>query len=114
MAGIAAATSAAAWVNVALLAGALWRRGHWRPGPAVLSRVLRIGLASAVLGGLVAVAERYRPQIEAPIAAVLEHGAKEIALVAVTAVGGLAYLILLFVTRAVTVAEVKGLVRRAR
>ena len=112
--GIAAATSAAAWVNVALLAGTLWRRGHWRPGAAVLSRVARIAVASAVLGGLTFVASLYRPQIEAPIAAVLEHGAKEIALVGVTAVGGLAYLILLFATRAVTVTEVKGLVRRAR
>ncbi len=112
--GIAAATSAAAWVNVALLAGTLWRRGHWRPGPAVLSRVARIAVASAALGGLTALASFYRPQIEAPIAAVLEHGAKEIALVGVTGVGGLIYVALLFATRAVTVIEVRGLVRRTR
>lgn len=113
IAGIAAATSAAAWVNAILLAAALWRRGHWRPGPAAVSRVARIAITSVALGLLVAVASHYRAQIEAPIAAVLDHGAKELALVAVTAVGGLVYVALAFLTRAVTVAEIRKLVRRA-
>ena len=55
-----------------------------------------------------------RPMIEAPIAGLTDHGAKEIALVLTTGVGGLVYLILLFVTRAVTVGEIKGLLRRER
>lgn len=112
--GIAAATSAAAWTNAGLLALFLWRRGHWRPGAAAASRVLRIAVASAALGGVVALASHYRPALQAPIEAVLDHGAKELTLIAVTGLGGLIYLILLFATRAVTVAEVKGLVRRAR
>jgi putative peptidoglycan lipid II flippase len=112
--GIAAATSASAWVNVALLAGTLWRRRHWRPGPAVASRLVRILIASGVLAAILAAASWGRPWIQAPVEAVLDHGAKEIALVLVTGVGGLAYLALLFATRAVTVAEVRGLVRRTR
>jgi putative peptidoglycan lipid II flippase len=57
--------------------------------------------------------------LQAPVADLLAlagstHGAKEITLLLVVASGGLAYVVLAFLTRAVTVAEVKGLVRRAR
>ena len=112
--GIAAATSAAAWTNAGLLALTLWRRDHYRPGPSAVSRLFRVLIASIVLGVILFGAQWARPMIEAPIAAVLEHGAKEIALIGVTGVGGLVYLILLFVTRAVTIGEVKGLIRRER
>lgn len=110
--GIAAATSAAAWTNAGLLGGALIWRGYYKPSAAVVSRLGRILLASAVLGGLLIAAERARPLLEAPLHAVLEHGVKEIALVAVTGVGGLVYLGLLFATGALTLSEVRGLVRR--
>jgi putative peptidoglycan lipid II flippase len=112
--GIAAATSAAAWTNAGLLALTLWRRDHYRPGPSAVSRLFRVLIASIVLGVILFGAQWARPMIEAPIAAVLDHGAKEIALIGVTGVGGLVYLILLFVTRAVTIGEVKGLIRRER
>ena len=112
--GIAAATSAAAWTNAGLLALTLWRRDHYRPGPSAVSRLIRVLIASIVLGVILFGAQWARPMIEAPIAAVLEHGAKEIALIGVTGVGGLVYLVLLFVTRAVTIGEVKGLIRRER
>jgi putative peptidoglycan lipid II flippase len=114
VAGIAAATSAAAWTNAGLLALTLWRRDHYRPGPSAVSRLVRVLIASVVLGGILFGAQWARPIIEAPIAAVLDHGAKEIALIGVTGAGGLVYLILLFVTRAVTIGEVKGLIRRER
>ena len=114
VAGIAAATSAAAWTNAGLLALTLWRRDHYRPGPSAVSRLIRVLIASIVLGVILFGAQWARPMIEAPIAAVLDHGAKEIALIGVTGVGGLVYLILLFVTRAVTIGEVKGLIRRER
>ncbi|MEH6665057.1 MAG: murein biosynthesis integral membrane protein MurJ [Brevundimonas sp.] len=112
--GIAAATSAAAWTNAGLLALTLWRRDHYRPGPSAVSRLIRVLVASVVLGLILLGAQWARPMIEAPVAAVLDHGAKEVALVGVTGVGGLVYLILLFVTRAVTIGEVKGLIRRER
>ena len=116
--GIAAAVSGAAWTNVILLATTLWRRGHYRPSPAALSRLLRIGLAAAGLGLVVGGAAAVRPAIEGPIAAALAAagsgvGAKEIALLAVTLAGGLVYVLLAFLTRAVTIAEVKGMLRRA-
>ena len=114
VAGIAAATSAAAWTNAGLLALTLWRRDHYRPGPSAVSRLIRVLIASIVLGVILFGAQWARPMIEAPIASVLEHGAKEIALIGVTGVGGLVYLILLFLTRAVTIGEVKGLIRRER
>ena len=51
--GIAAATSIAAWINFALLAGVLWQRGDFRPSPATLRRVTMIVLASAAMGAVV-------------------------------------------------------------
>lgn len=112
--GIAAATSAAAWANAGLLAFTLFRRDHYRPGPSATSRLIRVLIASAALGGILVVAQMFRPEIEAPITALTEHGAKEIALVLTTGVGGLVYLVLLFVTRAVTIGEIRGLIRRER
>lgn len=112
--GIAAATSTAAWVNAGLLGITLWRRGEYRPGGSAVSRLVRILIASAALGAILVGAQHLRPMIEGPIAALTDHAAKEIALILTTGVGGLVYLILLFVTRAVTVGEIKGLLRREK
>jgi putative peptidoglycan lipid II flippase len=117
--GIAAAVSAAAWTNALLLGATLWRRGHYRPSPAAASRLARIGLASIGLGLVVGVASWARPMLQAPIEALLgaigsDHGAKELTLLAVVAAGGLTYVVLAFMTRAVTVAEIKGLIRKGR
>jgi putative peptidoglycan lipid II flippase len=119
IAGIAAAVSGAAWTNVLLLGGALWRRGLYRPSAAALSRLARIAAASAGLAVIVGIAASLRSVIEAPVADLLaglgaSHGAKEISLLLVTATGGLTYVALAFLTRAVTVAEVRGLIRRGR
>jgi len=119
IAGIAAAVSAAAWTNALLLGATLWRRGHYRPSPAAASRLVRILLASVGLGVVVGVASWARPLLQGPIEALLgavgsDHGAKELTMLAVVAAGGLTYVVLAFVTRAVTVAEIKGLIRKAR
>lgn len=119
IAGIAAAVSASAWTNVLLLGGALWRRGLYRPGGAALSRLARIAAASAGLAVVVGMAASLRTSIEAPVVDLLaalgtSHGAKEISLLLVTGAGGLVYVALAFATRAVTVAEVRGLIRRGR
>lgn len=53
--GIAAATSISAWLNFALLAGVLWRRGDFRPSAVTLRRVAMIVLASIVMGVVVVV-----------------------------------------------------------
>ena len=117
IAGIAAAVSAAAWTNVILLAATLWRRDLYRPSPHALSRLIRIGLSAAGLALIVGLAAASRALIEAPVTEALGAigvgvGAKEAALLLVTAAGGLAYIVLAFATRAVTPAEVKSLLRR--
>ncbi|MFC5371886.1 murein biosynthesis integral membrane protein MurJ [Brevundimonas faecalis] len=117
--GIAAAVSAAAWTNALLLGATLWRRGHYRPSASAMSRLLRIGVASLGLAVVVGAASWARPLLQAPVQTVMEalgsgHGAKEITLLLVVAAGGLTYVLLAFLTRAITVAEVKGMIRRAR
>jgi len=117
--GIAAAVSAAAWTNALLLGATLWRRGHYRPSPAAVSRLVRILLASVGLGLVVGLASWARPLLQAPVEALLgalgaDHGAKELTLLAVVAAGGLTYVVLAFATRAITVAEIKGLIRKGR
>ena len=117
--GIAAAVSGAAWTNVLLLGGTLWRRGLYRPAPAALSRLARIAAAAVGLAAVVGLAASLRPYIEAPLSDLLAalglgFGAKEAALLLVTAAGGLTYVALAFATRAVTLAEVRGLIRRSR
>ena len=117
--GIAAATAFASWLNVAQMVHALRKRGDWTPSPAAWSKLARIAFASAVLGGLMFSAQLFRAQLEAPIADLLaamgtSHGAKEVSLLLVTGLGGLVYLGLAFATRAITVAEVRGLIRRSR
>ena len=119
IAGIAAAVSAAAWTNALLLGATLWRRGHYRPSPAAASRLVRILLASIGLGVVVGVASWARPMLQGPIEALLsavgsDHGAKELTLLVVVAAGGLTYVVLAFATRAITVAEIKGLIRKGR
>ncbi|WP_372708324.1 murein biosynthesis integral membrane protein MurJ [Brevundimonas sp.] len=117
--GIAAGISIGAWANALMLGGALWRRDHYRPSLAATSRLLRILLAAVGLGVVVAAASWGRPWLQGPVEQMLAtvgsaHGAKEITLLLVTVVGGLVYIGLAFATRAMTLAEVKGLFRRGR
>ena len=57
--GLAAATSAAAWINLALLAGTLWVRDEFRPAPATLRRVGVIVIASFTMGALLWAGEEH-------------------------------------------------------
>jgi putative peptidoglycan lipid II flippase len=117
--GIAAATSAAAWLNVALMMGALARRGTYRPSAAAWSRIIRIILASLAAGLVMAAATHWRPLVEAPfefiqvtVGGTKALGAKEIAVLAVVAVAGLLYPLFLFAFGGLTLAEVKAALRR--
>ena len=49
--GIAFATAASAWLNVAALAVILKRRGHLLPDAALLKRTPRMIVASIIMGG---------------------------------------------------------------
>lgn len=114
--GIAIATSAASWINVAQMYWALRRRGDWTPTPSAWSRIARVVAASAILTALLAIAGHFRPAIQG----LFEHislvriGAKEIAVLAVCFAVLPVYPVLVVLTGGMTVAEIKGLLRRRR
>ncbi|MEL7492152.1 MAG: murein biosynthesis integral membrane protein MurJ [Pseudomonadota bacterium] len=60
---VAFATSVATWVQVALLAGKLYRQDQFKPSARLLSRLARIALASAGLAGFLAFALPYTDQV---------------------------------------------------
>lgn len=51
--GIAVASSAAGWLNAALLFGVLVRRGHWATDMPLITRIPRLILAAAVMAGAI-------------------------------------------------------------
>ncbi|WP_439470494.1 murein biosynthesis integral membrane protein MurJ [Brevundimonas sp.] len=104
--GLAIATSLSAWVNVALLGGTLIRENAWRATTPFVSRLSRVLLASAVMaGGLLAAGIGYET---------LSHVflAKEVAVLVVCGAGAALYGLCLIVFRAVSVAELKAVLRR--
>jgi putative peptidoglycan lipid II flippase len=114
--GIAAATAVAAWVSVAQMFWALWRRGHYRPSAHAISRLIRIGLASAAIGLAVFAAQHYRAVLEAPIADLHIRflSPKLISVLLVCMAGAALYPALLFAVGGVTPAEARALFRRRR
>jgi putative peptidoglycan lipid II flippase len=104
--GLAAATSLAAWANVALLGGTLMREGVWRPSPEFLSRFGRLTAASAVMAAVLLLAGWLYPTL----AELLLR--KEIAVVAVCAAGGVVYGLALLLFRAVSPRELRAALRR--
>ncbi len=105
--GLAIATSAAAWANAALLFLTLRARGWYVPGPRLVSRLVRTLLASGAMAGVlvVLIAERARLGAHLPDSRMLE-------VLAIIALGGLAYGGAALVSGAVRVAELRRLVRR--
>lgn len=112
--GIAAATSAAAWINVLQMALMLRKRGDYSPTARAWSKIGRILAASGLLGLLLAAASHWRARLEAPIGefSLLGLGDKEIAILAVSAVGVAVYGLLLLAVRGVTPSELKAALRR--
>jgi putative peptidoglycan lipid II flippase len=117
--GIAAATSAASWLNVILMWTALQKQGDYRPSKVMISRVARIALAALVMGLLLFAAQSFRPLIEAPLQHIRLHigshtllGPKEYAVVLVSLAGVVAYGALLFMTGALKPADLKRALRR--
>jgi putative peptidoglycan lipid II flippase len=114
VAGIAAATAAAWWLNVAMMAVTLARRGDYRPSPRAISKVIRILIASVALGALLGLISRYR----APIEAVLGHASlgpihgKELAVALAALLAVALYPMLLLASGGFTLAEAKAALRR--
>jgi putative peptidoglycan lipid II flippase len=114
--GIAAATAVASWLNLIQMAWALARRNDYRPSARAASRLVRILLASLVLGALLGLASHFRPQIEGVFSGF--HigrrlvGAKEIAILLTAIAGVLMYPVLLFAFGGLTLSELKAALRR--
>ncbi len=106
--GLAVATSIAAWVNVALMAGALVRTRALAPSRAAILRFFRLLLAAAIFFVVLLILAAERAWL------IGLFGSKEAAIAAVIFAGGIGYFALIFVLRAVTVGEVLGAFRRER
>jgi putative peptidoglycan lipid II flippase len=114
--GIAAATGIAAWISVAQMAASLSRSGDYRPSARAWSKIARVALSSAGLGGVLLLAGAFRGDIEAALSGVALPGlgAKEIAVLLVCALGAALYPALLFAFGGITPAEAKAAMRRRR
>jgi putative peptidoglycan lipid II flippase len=104
--GIAAATAAASWLNVAMMSATLVRRGAYNPSRAAMTRVAKLLFASVVTAVLLSLAAAFRPDIQNVF-----HR-KEIAVVATVLWGAAMYIGLLFALQAVTPDEIRGALRR--
>lgn len=114
--GIAAATAVASWVNVGQMVWALHRRGDYRPSRQAWGKIARLAAASAILGALLLYAGMNRDWIEAPLAGIhfLGLGAKELGILGLFLVASAVYPVLVLGTGGMTLAEIKGMVRRRR
>ncbi|MGQ0662638.1 MAG: murein biosynthesis integral membrane protein MurJ [Pseudomonadota bacterium] len=104
--GIALATAAAAWLNVALLASGLRRRGHFAPDPRLRGRWPYMVLSSLVMGAALAV-------FLVPLAPWLAAGlaARASALALLVALGLAVFAAMAVWTGAADRAELKGMFR---
>ena len=126
VAGIAAGTALAAWLNIAQMLRALHKRGDFTLGKRAASRILRILLASAVMGAVLWGAETVyaTPDLRARVLdpvfggvniTLLHHhvaGMKELSLAVVSTTGVVVYFALLFAFGGVKLAELKRALRR--
>jgi putative peptidoglycan lipid II flippase len=112
--GLAAATSAASWITVIQMWLRLRTTDTWRPSARAWGKVVRVTLASLVLGAAVAAVSHFRPVIEAPLAGVRlgPLAAKEITVLLVCIAGAALYPVLLFAFGGVTPAEARAAFRR--
>jgi putative peptidoglycan lipid II flippase len=112
--GLAVGTAAAAWVNVLQLAGTLLAEKLWRPSPKLIGQILRIALATAVMGAALGFMAHERETIVAAFQRVLplRVGVKELAVTAVAGVGFVVYVIAAFVTGAIKPSDIALAMRR--
>lgn len=104
--GLAVATSLSAWLNVALLAGTLAREHVWGASAAFLGRMARVLAATGAMAAVLLAAGVGYETVSRLLLA------KEIAVLAVCAVGAAVYGAALLLFRAVTVTELKAVLRR--
>ncbi len=102
--GLAIATSLAAWANAGLLAWTLNRRGIYTPGPRLVGRLVRAGLAVAAMAGIVwYLSGPWQAEFLA-----LVGGSRLLGVVALIGAGGVAYGLFAILFGAVRVSDIKG------
>jgi putative peptidoglycan lipid II flippase len=106
--GLAIATSFGAWVNVFLLARALAREGAYTMGAAVWTRMVRLMMASVLMGVFAGVCAWQYPLLSELL------WRKEVAVLVAIIVGVVIYGVAAFALRAVTLSEIKSALRREK
>lgn len=104
--GLAIATSIASWTNVFLLASTLASQGMYRMGGAAMARLVRVGVATALMGAAIAVAAYFRPAL------VDLFLSKELAVIVVCLAGFSLYGVLALALGAVKLTEIRAALRR--
>lgn len=107
--GIALASSVSAWLNVFLLIVVLARRGHFMADARLMSRLAGIVGASVIMAGALWFAAAWAvPWLAGPIA-------EQVAALSALVIGGFVlYLIAARVFGVYSIAEIRGMLRRAR
>lgn len=105
--GVAMATSAAAWVNAGLLALTLARRGWYRPGPRLVSGLVRAALASLILTAAIWLMLWQLPAIQTAL-----FGSKAIAAAVIVLAGTFIYAVAALLTGALRLSDVRQALRR--
>lgn len=106
--GIAIATSASGWLNVVMLASTLAREKVYVVSKAAWGRLARLGLACAAMSAFITVCAFEYPLLQRVLLT------KEIATVLVAGIGFAIFLGCALLFKAVTVAEIKGSLRREK
>ena len=101
--GLAIATSIAAWINAALLFFGLQRRGWYRPGPRLISRLISVVLASSAMGAALIYLIGQRDMLQSWVT----YG-KFVEVLAFIAIGATIYGIAAIVFGAVRMSDLKG------
>lgn len=101
--GLAIATSIAAWINAGLLFFGLQRRGWYRPGPRLISRLISVALASSAMGAALIYLIGHREMLQSWVT----HG-KFVEVLAFITIGAIIYGIAAIVFGAVRISDLKG------
>lgn len=105
--GLAIATSASAWANALLLWTTLGRRGWYRPGPRLVTGLLRAFLATLILSATIALMLWQLPAIQAAL-----YGSKALAAAAMVTASAATYGIAALLTGAVRLGDIRQALRR--
>lgn len=106
--GLAVATSATAWLNVALLAGTLAREGVYRMSAELWGRVARVGLACLVMGALLLACDLNTKAVYELL------WRKELAVVIIVPAAAVLFFALGLILRAFSIASIRSALRRER